>query len=82
MHIRYAILIYFLLIFYGVTLWDPIMLAIKLNHLILLINSTTSQVTLIIQMMWINMPTNSWSLKHKNMFCVNYLPHDILIIAK
>jgi hypothetical protein len=71
MHIRYAILIYSLSIFYGVTLWDPTMLALKLNHLILLINSTTSQGILITQMMWTNMPTNLWSLKYKNIFYVN-----------
>jgi hypothetical protein len=34
------------------------MLAMKLNYLILLINSTTSQGTLITQMIWMNMSTN------------------------
>jgi hypothetical protein len=82
MHIQYTILIYSLSIFYGLTLWDPIMLVIKLNHLISLIKNTISQGTLITQMMWMNMPTKSWSLKHKNIFCANSLPRDILIITK
>jgi hypothetical protein len=36
----------------------------------------------VIGMIWMNMLTNSLSLKHKNTFCVNYLLHDILIIIK
>jgi hypothetical protein len=62
-------------------LWDPIKLATKLNYLISSINNITSQSTFITKLDGRKYQPIRDAL-NIIMFCVNSLPHDILMITK